>query len=47
MEAFSVRTSRLVLSLLFVFVVLGLASPVYAQESAAAAAGSGLSALAS
>jgi len=42
MEAFSVRTSRLVLSLLFVFVVLGLASPVYAQESAAAAAGSGL-----
>ena len=42
MEAFSVRTSRLVLSLLFVFVVLGLASPVYAQEAAAAAAGSGL-----
>jgi F-type H+-transporting ATPase subunit c len=41
MEAFSVRTSRL-LSLLFVFVVLGLASPVYAQEGAAAAAGSGL-----
>lgn len=42
MEAFSVRTSRLVLSLLFVFVVLGLASPVYAQEAAATAAGSGL-----
>jgi F-type H+-transporting ATPase subunit c len=40
MEAFSVRTSRLVLSLLFVFVVLGLASPVYAQEAAGAAAGS-------
>jgi len=37
MEAFSVRTSRLVLSLLFVFVVLGLASPVYAQEAGAAA----------
>ena len=36
MEAFSVRTSRLVLSLMFVFVVLGLASPVYAQEAAAA-----------
>jgi F-type H+-transporting ATPase subunit c len=35
MEAFSVRTSRLVLSLMFVFVVLGLASPVYAQEAAA------------
>jgi len=32
-----VRTSRLVLSLLFVFVVLGLASPVYAQEAGAAA----------
>ena len=30
------RTSRLVLSLMFVFVVLGLASPVYAQEAAAA-----------
>jgi len=30
----------LVLSLLFVFVVLGLASPVYAQEAAGAAAGS-------
>lgn len=43
MEAFSVRTSRLVLSLLFVFVVLGLASPVFAQEAAGAeAAGSGL-----
>jgi F-type H+-transporting ATPase subunit c len=40
MEAFSVRTSRLVLSLMFVFVVLGLASPVYAQEAAGAAAGS-------
>ncbi len=36
MEAFSVRTSRLVLSLMFGFVVLGLASPVYAQEAAAA-----------
>jgi len=40
MEAISVRTSRLMLSLLFVFVVLGLASPVYAQEAAGAAAGS-------
>jgi F-type H+-transporting ATPase subunit c len=40
MEAFSVRTSRFVLSLLSVFVVLGLASPVYAQEAATAAAGS-------
>jgi F-type H+-transporting ATPase subunit c len=40
MEAFSVRTSRVLLSLLFVFVVLGLASPVYAQEAAGAAAGS-------
>ena len=38
MEAFSVRTSRFVLSLMFGFVVLGLASPVYAQEAAAAAA---------
>jgi F-type H+-transporting ATPase subunit c len=37
-----VRTSRLVLSLLFVFVVLGLATPVHAQEAAAAAASSGL-----
>ena len=37
MEAFSVRTSRLVLSLMFCFVVLGLASPVYAQEAAAGA----------
>jgi F-type H+-transporting ATPase subunit c len=37
MEAFSVRTSRLVLSLMFGFVILGLASPVYAQEAAAAA----------
>ena len=36
------RTSRLLLSLLFVFVVLGLATPVHAQEAAAAAAGSGL-----
>jgi F-type H+-transporting ATPase subunit c len=36
MEAFSVRTSRLVLSLCFTFVVLGLASPVYAQDAAAA-----------
>jgi F-type H+-transporting ATPase subunit c len=34
MEAFSVRTSRLVLSLVGV-VILGLASPVYAQEAAA------------
>ena len=34
------RTSRFVLSLLSVFVVLGLASPVYAQEAAAAAGGS-------
>ena len=40
MEAFSVRTSRLVLSFLSVFVVLGLASPAYAQEAAAAAGGS-------
>ena len=40
MEAFSVRTSRLVLSLIFGFVVLALASPVYAQETAAAGAGS-------
>ena len=36
MEAFSVRTSRLVLSLVGV-VILGLASPVYAQEAAAGA----------
>ena len=42
MEAFSVRTSRFVLSLMFGFVVLGLASPVYAQEAAASAANSGL-----
>jgi F-type H+-transporting ATPase subunit c len=42
MEAISVRTSRLVLSLLFVFLVLGLAAPVYAQEAAAEAAGAGL-----
>ena len=34
------RTVRFVLSLLSVFVVLGLASPVYAQEAAAAAGGS-------
>ena len=33
------RTSRLVLSLMFGFVVLGLASPVYAQEAAATGAG--------
>ena len=31
------RTSRLVLSLMFGFLVLGLASPVYAQEAAGAA----------
>ena len=37
MEAFSVRTSRLVLSLMFGFVILGLASPVYAQEAGATA----------
>ena len=36
------RTSRLLLSVLFGFLVLGLASPVYAQEAAAVAAGSGL-----
>ncbi len=35
MEAFPVRTSRLMQSLVFGFVVLGLASPVYAQEVAA------------
>ena len=35
------RTSRFVLSLMFGFVVLGLASPVYAQEAAASAADSG------
>jgi F-type H+-transporting ATPase subunit c len=40
MEAFSGRTSRLVLSLCFTFVVLGLASPVYAQEAAATASSS-------
>ena len=34
------RTSRLLLSLMFGFLVLGLASPVYAQEAAAAGAGS-------
>lgn len=32
------RTSRLLLSLCFTFVVLGLASPVYAQEAAASTA---------
>ena len=42
MEAFAVRTSRLLLSVLFGFLVLGLASPVYAQEAAAQAAGAGL-----
>ena len=42
MEAGSVKTSRLVLSLMFGFVVLGLVSPVYAQEAAASAADSGL-----
>jgi F-type H+-transporting ATPase subunit c len=36
MEAFSVRTSRFVLSLVGL-VILGLASPVYAQEAAASA----------
>ena len=39
MEAFSVRTSRFVLSLMSGFLVLGLASPVYAQEAAGGAAG--------
>jgi F-type H+-transporting ATPase subunit c len=38
MEAVSVRTSRFVLSLMFGFVVLGLASPVYAQEAGSGAA---------
>ena len=33
------RTSRFVLSLMFGFLVLGLASPVYAQEAAAGGAG--------
>ena len=33
------RTSRLVLSLMSVFVLVGLASPVYAQEAAEAAGG--------
>ena len=42
MEAFSVRTSRLLLSVMFGFLVLGLVSPVYAQEAAAQAAASGL-----
>ena len=36
------RTSRLLLSVMFGFLVLGLASPVYAQEAAAQAAASGL-----
>ena len=36
------RTSRLLLSVMFGFLVLGLASPVYAQEAAAQAASSGL-----
>ena len=36
------RTSRLLLSVMFGFLVLGLASPVYAQEAAAGAADSGL-----
>ena len=36
------RTSRLLLSVMFGFLVLGLASPVYAQEAAAAGAGSPL-----
>jgi len=40
MEAFAVRTSRLVLSLMSVFVLVGLATPAYAQEAAAAASGS-------
>jgi len=38
MEAFSVRTSRFVLSLVGL-VILGLASPVYAQEAAGGATG--------
>jgi F-type H+-transporting ATPase subunit c len=42
MEAFSVRTSRLLLSLMFGFLVLGLASPVYAQEAAGSGPNSGL-----
>ena len=40
MEAFSVRTSRLLLSLCVTFVVLGLASPAFAQEAQAASGGS-------
>jgi F-type H+-transporting ATPase subunit c len=36
-----VRTSRFVLSSMFGVLVLGLASPVYAQEAAAASAGVG------
>ena len=42
METFSVRTSRILLSLMFAFVILGVASPVYAQEAAAGAANSAL-----
>ena len=42
MEAFPVRTSRFLLSLMFGFVILGLASPVYAPEAAAAGADSAL-----
>jgi len=37
-----VRTSRFVLSMMFGFLVLGLVSPVYAQEAAGAAADPGL-----
>ena len=40
MEAFPVRTSRFLLSLMFGFVILGVAAPVYAQEAAAAGASS-------
>lgn len=42
MEAISVSTRRLLLTSMFGFFVLGLVSPVYAQEAAGAAAGSGL-----
>ena len=42
MEAFPVRTSRFLLSLMFGFVILGVAAPVYAQEAAAAAENSAL-----
>ena len=41
MEAFSVRTSRALLFMMFALVVFGFAAPVYAQE-AAGAAGSGV-----